>query len=163
MSDLLTTTHPLDFLDALDPVRSASPHPDREPEKRGLPPTPPPEPPKAERVKAGAFSPEAVETYRKSQQLAIDVTGVFNTRVFIGKSADGRTAPGALPWHWCYGRQPVHVKGAVYSDSDEGRHLARGITEAQAQRMTLAETLAGIGSVPLSRSSVLRHLKKAGR
>ena len=114
-------------------VRSASPRPDREPEKRNQPPTPPREhvePPR----ETSPFSPEAVETYRKSEQLGIDVAGVISSRAFIGKAADGRTPKGALPWWWCYGHQPVHVPGAVYADSDEGRHLVKAIGEAALMR-----------------------------
>ncbi len=114
-------------------IRSASPHPDREPEKRNQPPAPVVER-KAEPRDPRPRTAEEIETWRRAQQLGIDVQGVFNTKAFIGRSADGRTPPGAMPWHWCYGRQPVRVKGAVYADSDEGRHLVKDISEAQAQR-----------------------------
>lgn len=115
-------------------VRSAAPCPDREPEKRGLPPTPPLEPEKAQSVDSRAFAPEAVETYRRVQQLGIDVSGVISTKAFIGKSEDGRTPPGAYHWSHCFGRQPVYVHGAVYADAPDTARAMRVVDEAARQR-----------------------------
>lgn len=43
---------------------------------------------------------------------------------------------GALPWHWCYGNQPVFVKGSVYLD-DRWMTRIKAITEAEADRRYL--------------------------
>ena len=70
-------------------------------------------------------------------------------RAITGKAPDGERIPkGALPWHWCYGNQPVHCEGAVYADSDEGRHLVHGISDREAQRETALRALADVAGDP---------------
>ena len=114
--------------------RSASPEPDREPEKRGAPPTPDPEPTKAARIDLGSFASEAVETWRKLEQIPEERAGVLHPGFLRRPAKDSPYLHGARHWSWCYGKQPVFVPGSVYEGSDEARHLVRGITEDQAQR-----------------------------
>ncbi len=178
MSDFLDTAFPLDFLDGDDPVRSAAPNPaDREPAKRNQPPTPPPEPVKQERNPA-AFTAGAIETWQRAQQLEIDVQGVLPC--LIGHMPGDASVHDTLPGHWRPPIKPEQMRddheydpivlngelhyqqcppmdcdGAVYADSDEGRHLVRAVTEASAQREYLRAL--GTGITGLSRSRIARE------
>lgn len=146
-------------------VRSASPRPDREPEKRGMPPTPAPEyvePPRDKRP----FPPEAVETFRKSEQLGIDVAGVISSKCLIGKAPTGERVPlPGDPWWWSpRNRVAIPCEGAVWEGSIEATRIKRGISEAAAMRADRAAFLAsfGVDDVPpmrLARAKMKRGMR----
>jgi len=134
--------------------RSAAPHPDREPEKRGMPPAPePPPPPKPTRL--DAFPPEAVETYRKVTQLAIDVQGI--PPCLIGHMPGELAKLNVADWHWrppprsgprlvmeAQQDTPIHCEGASFANARDAKRVRLHITEAEAQRINLGEALRGI-------------------
>lgn len=149
------------FLRPIAVIR-AEPRPDREPEKRGKPPTPEPERTKPARIDLSQWAPEAVATWRALESMSDDLAGVISPKALIGIQENGRTAHGARPWWWCYGHMPVFVKGAVYDGGNEASHLVRGITEAEAQRRIVAQELAQISPDMLSAAAIRRH-QRAGR
>ncbi len=150
--------------------RSASPHPDREPEKRNQPPTPEPPPP-AKVSPLGSFAPEAVETYRKVTQLAIDVQGIPPS--MIGHMPGEMAKLNVADWHWrvpprngprlvmeAQQDTPIHCDGATFATSRDAKRVRLHITEAEAQRINLGEALAAVGGGLLSRSAIRRHERK---
>lgn len=159
-------------------VRSASPRPDREPAKRGMPPTPAPAPVEPERNERPR-TPEEIETWRKSEQLGIDVAGVISSKCLIGKAPTGqRLDVGSNNWNWLRVigyhtvngvkvavRQdpPVHVPGAVYADHEDARRQIKHTTEAAAMRADRDAFLASIGAGEVSRSLMRRFERKVGR
>lgn len=83
--------------------------------------------------------------------------GVLSPRALIGVQPDGKRAVGAYPWWWCWGNQPVHVKGAMYADSNEASHLVKCRSEDEAARIYLDSVL----SDPLSTEESLEAAKAA--
>jgi len=135
--------------------RSASPQPDREPAKRNQPPAPEP-PPAPKATPLDAFPPEAVETYRKVTQLAIDVQGI--PPCLIGHMPGELAKLNVADWHWrvpprsgsrlvmeAQQDTPIHCDGASFATSRDAKRVRLHITEAEAQRINLGEALAEVG------------------
>ena len=114
-------------------------------------------------VDATPFSPEAVDTYVRVQEEAArrDRAGAIRVNV-VGVDESGKRPRGALPWHWCYGKQPIFVHGAVYGGTDEARHLVRGITEAEAERRSMELCLQSVSREQVAQATGLseRQLKR---
>jgi hypothetical protein len=132
------------------PAASATPRDEPTPPRRNqaAPPEVEPEPTKPRPLSVADFAPDAVRLHQHIERLAArdSASGdITRGRGGIGKDEFGRTPPGARPWWWCYGNQPIAVKGAVYAGSDEARHLVRGISEDGAQRAILTAALAAVG------------------
>ncbi len=103
------------------------------------------------KIDPSRFDPDAVRTWERveSHSRANDDRGstIGHGKGFIGKAPDGERVPrGALPWWWCYGNQPIHVKGdGGHFNSNEAGHLVKGISEANAQRI-IAEREIGLAA-----------------
>ncbi len=148
----------LAFLRTLTPDSSAAPRLDREPTKRPdgeidytaeplplvfVPEDNRPSPNPADHDPAAVATWQHVQALGKRDTATGDIT---HGRGFIGVREDGTKAPGALPWWWCYGHQPVHVRGAVYAESHEAARLVHGITEAQAEKLMMHDLATAIFS-----------------
>lgn len=148
--------------------RTAEPIPDREPEKRGVPPLPDPIPEPTPRLDLAQWSPAAVETWRAVERIPEERAGVLAPKAFVGMQPDGTKAEGASSWEWrpplpmpvrghdemplqangiASGYQPappVHVPGAVYGSPRDMRRAVRLLSESQAERLLLAQSLDGV-------------------
>ncbi len=146
----------LAFLHKRTPESSATPHPDREPDRTHEATrcsrdncTEPPVIPHQGSWWCAAHAPRdalASTHVPRVGETPRATAGMISSKAVIGIREDGTRAPGALPWWWCYGHQPVHVKGAVYAESHEASRLAHGITEAQAERVMMHELATAIFS-----------------
>lgn len=122
-----------------------------------------------------SYGPLCAECYRARVARQVDNEGYRTTsldgisrkmqRALFGIQPDGKRAHGAFPWWWCYGNQPIFVGGAVYEDSREAAHLVKGITEAQAARLSLAIELGevAVGVLGLTARQVKRQRQKRRR
>lgn len=116
------------------PERSARPQPDREPERRNVPRVEP-EPVKVQAPNVSAFAPEAVDLWRRIESIPEERAGAF---MGLLMRAPGDLRGGAGPWWWCYGRQPVFVKGAAWRWSTVRTDMLRAISEDAAARAYFA-------------------------
>lgn len=147
---------------------------DREPQKRGLPPTPPPEPAKVERPDMRAFPPAAIETYVRVTKLGLDMQGV--PPCLIGHMPGPTSKAAVADWHYrpmpitaggvlimsAQQDTPVHCAGAAFRDTPDFKRHMRVIGEAEAGRVYRDAALQAVGAMAISPAKVARGKWRRG-
>lgn len=90
-------------------------------------------------AKGTPFPPSAVELWKQIERIPEERAGAFMG--LLMRARGNLRASGVGPWWWCYGRQPIFVKGAPWNWSTVHSGMMRVMSESAAAREYFAQAI----------------------